>query len=38
MAANDRDAMTAIIEEYVRRNHKVRAIAGVRVWEEREAF
>jgi hypothetical protein len=38
IAANDRDAMAMFIEEYVRRNHKVRAIAGVRVWEEREAF
>lgn len=38
IAANDRDAMTAFIEEYVRRNFKTRTIAGVRVWEEKEAF
>lgn len=35
---HDREAMTAFIEEYVRRNHKARAIAGVRVWEDKEAF
>lgn len=38
IAANDRDAVTAFIEDYVRRNHKARAINGVRVWQEREAF
>lgn len=38
IAANDREAITAFIEEYVRRNHKVRTIKGVRVWEEKEAF
>ena len=38
IAANDREAVTAFIEEYVRRNHKARAIGGVRVWEEKEAF
>lgn len=38
IATNDRDAMTAFIEEYVRRNHKARAINGVRVWQEKEAF
>ena len=38
IAANDRDAMTAFIEDYVRRNFKVKPIAGVRVWENKEAF
>lgn len=38
IASNDRDAVTAFIEEYVRRNFKTRTIAGVRVWEEKEAF
>lgn len=37
IAANDRAAMTEFIEEYVRRNHKARTIAGVRVWEDRVA-
>ena len=38
IARNDKEAVTAFIEEYVRRNHKARPIAGVRVWEEKEAF
>lgn len=38
IAANDREAITAFIEEYVRRNFKTRTIQGVRVWEEKEAF
>jgi hypothetical protein len=38
IAGNDREAMTAFIEEYVRRNHKDRPIAGVKVWQEKEAF
>lgn len=38
IARQDRDAMTAFIEEYVRRNHKTQDISGVRVWEEKEAF
>ena len=38
IAKRDRDAVTAFIEEYVRRNHKTANIAGVRVWEEKEAF
>ncbi|MEN9060034.1 hypothetical protein [Ponticoccus litoralis] len=38
IARHDRDAITAFIEEYVRKNHKARPITGVRVWEEREAF
>ena len=38
IAAHDRDAITAFIEEYVRRNFKARPICGVRVWDEKEAF
>ena len=38
IAANDRDAVTAFIEDYVRRHHKARTIKGVRVWHDREAF
>ena len=38
IARQDKDAMTAFIEEYVRRNHKAATIDGVRVWEEKEAF
>lgn len=38
IARNDRDAVTEFVEEYVRRNHKSQTIAGVRVWQEKEAF
>ena len=38
IAANDRDAMTAFIEEYTRRNHKTATIDGVRVWQVKEAY
>lgn len=38
IAKNDRDAMTAFIEGYVQKNHKARAIDGVKVWQEKEAF
>jgi hypothetical protein len=38
IAINDKEAMTAFIDEYVRRNHKTTAIDGVRVWEEKESF
>lgn len=38
IAASDRDAVTTFIEDYVRRNFKARAIKGVRVWTEKEAF
>lgn len=38
IASNDREAITAFIEEYVRKNHKAAAIDGVRVWQEKEAF
>jgi len=35
---SDKDAIAAFVDEYVRRNHKSRAIEGVRVWTEKEAF
>lgn len=38
IAANDRDAITAFIEEYVRRNFKDREIDGVKKWTDKEAF
>lgn len=38
IAASDRDAMTAFIEEYVRRNHKAKTIDGVKVWDVKEAY
>ena len=38
IAGNDRDAITAFIDEYVRRNHKSAQIDGVKVWQEKEAF
>jgi hypothetical protein len=38
IAAQDRDAMTAFIEDYVKRNHKAKTIDGVRVWDDREAY
>ena len=38
IAANDRNAVTAFIEDYVRRNFKARPIKGVRVWQEKEAY
>lgn len=38
IAVSDRNAITAFIEEYVRKHHKARAIKGVRVWEEKESF
>ena len=38
IASQDKPAMTAFIEEYVRRNHKTMTIDGVNVWQEREAF
>lgn len=38
IAKNDRDAMVAFIDDYARRNHKSRPIAGVRVWEVKEAY
>jgi len=38
IAAHDKDAMTDFIAEYVRRHHKDKAIMGVRVWQEKEAY
>ena len=38
IAANHRDAMTAFIDQFVASNHKKFTIAGVRVWEEKEAY
>jgi hypothetical protein len=39
IAKNDRDAVTAFIEEWARRNHKQHDAAdGLRVWTEKEAF
>lgn len=38
IAANDREAVTAFIDEYARKNHRDKAIDGVRVWQEKEAF
>ena len=38
IAVNDRDAITAFIESYVAKAYKHREIAGVRVWDDREAF
>ena len=39
IAKNDRDAVTAFIEEYARKEHKVIANAeGIRVWQEKQAF
>lgn len=38
IAKNDREAVTAFIQDYVRRNHKDRAIEGVKSWTEKEAF
>lgn len=37
IAQNDRDAVTAFIEEYVRKNHTKAAIDGVKTWTEKEA-
>lgn len=38
IARNDRDAVTTFIEEYVRRNFKLRQIDGVTVTSKKEAF
>lgn len=38
IAREDREAITAFVDEYVRKNHKKTPITGVRVWEEKEAF
>ena len=38
IAQNDREAITAFVDDYVRRHYRTRPIAGVRVWTEKEAF
>jgi len=38
IAGNDRDAITAFIEAYVAKNHKDTDIAGVKRWQEKEAY
>ena len=38
IAKNDKDAVTAFIEEYVRSNHKTATIDGVKVWTQKEAY
>lgn len=39
IARNDRDAVTAFIEEWARKNHKSHQGAdGLRVWQDREAY
>jgi len=38
IAKNDREAVTAFVDEYVRRHHRTAQIDGVRVWTEREAY
>lgn len=38
IAVNDRDAITAFVDEYVRRNFKQRKIEGVNVCSEKVAF
>lgn len=41
IAANDKDAMTAFIEDYARRNHKTTTAGadhGLRVWQDKEAY
>ena len=38
IAANDKPAMTAFIEDYARRNARSRPMDGVRTWTEKEAY
>jgi hypothetical protein len=38
IALNDRDAITAFVEEYARVNYRQKTIDGVKVWDEKEAF
>ena len=38
IAQNDRDAITSFIEAHVQKHHKTQAIAGVKVWQEKEAY
>lgn len=39
IAKNDRDAVTAFVDDYAKKNHKTAQGAdGLRVWQEKEAF
>jgi hypothetical protein len=38
IARNDPDAVTAFVEDYVRRNHRSAKIVGVHVWQEKVAY
>lgn len=38
IAANDRDALTAFIDDYARRNHRDIKADGLKVWQEKEAW
>lgn len=38
IAANDRDALAAFVEDYAARNFRTRPMDGVRTWESKEAF
>lgn len=38
IAKNDREAMAEFLEGYVRKNHKDKAIDGVKSWQEKEAY
>ena len=38
VAKNDRAAVTDFIDEWARKNHKTASAAGLRVWQEKEAF
>ncbi len=38
IAKNDKEAMAAFMDDYVRRNHQRVSIDGVRSWSEKEAF
>ena len=38
IAKNDKEAMGAFMDDYVRRNHQRTSIDGVRSWSEKEAF
>lgn len=38
IAKNDRDAITAFVDEWARKNHKTASADGLRVWKEKEVF
>ena len=38
IATNDKPALAAFVEGYVQKHHKTTTIAGVKVWETKEAF